>query len=543
MIGGINDQSASSRSIRPSMKQGGTDDTVAQGVTQFFYKLPEFFFPTRVRAHHQSIIQSPVPSHSSDQANHRVLSVAECKAKHEQEAVQVSLDLVKNKHGKEGLHSLEFEYRLLPCEHHTKEMGLEIIDVEETIYVEQSELVTADEPIYSKESQTKGTTQQQLASTNGNTTIIELDPCIALPPASHLSPSPLASDFLSTDATTSSCAPSEACADLDQQPYDDCPLCMHRLYHRDVLINDDNRKQYISDGPMYEEMARLCQEYAQDCMCEHANLEWATIQDGCEPIRAMVNSNHSVFLKSDSDMRDRPTVLIATGKGKVRAGIFSRQHLMCSGLESATALPIVRQAVKRRLNMIIVDPNAHGDAMGFATFVKTMEHFKYIFRGTDAVSTNDESFARTEGLCAAQDLYVLSHSASGGHLVRYLLDKTDHYLPNIRAIAFTDSTHNFQWAKNHGNIDLHNLLESPKCVYFRSSQSRQEMDSNSHWYLHSPGEPIRTDTYWQHRFGKIKTFWAGTNEHSLTNWFAHDKIWQHFDDHLRDDAEDKERNS
>jgi hypothetical protein len=49
------------------------------------------------------------------------------------------------------------------------------------------------------------------------------------------------------------------------------------------------------------------------------------------------------------------------------------------------------------------------------------------------------------------------------------------------------------------------------------------------WYLHSTGEPFQTDTFWQHRFGTIKTYWAGTNEHSLTNWYAHAKIWEHFD--------------
>lgn len=33
----------------------------------------------------------------------------------------------------------------------------------------------------------------------------------------------------------------------------------------------------------------------------------------------------------------------------------------------------------------------------------------------------------------------------------------------------------------------------------------------------------------QHRFGQIKTYWACTNEHSLTNWYAHSKIWERFD--------------
>ena len=30
----------------------------------------------------------------------------------------------------------------------------------------------------------------------------------------------------------------------------------------------------------------------------------------------------------------------------------------------------------------------------------------------------------------------------------------------------------------------------------------------------------------------VTAFWAGTNEHSLTNWHAHHKIWEHFDRYL-----------
>ena len=39
-----------------------------------------------------------------------------------------------------------------------------------------------------------------------------------------------------------------------------------------------------------------------------------------------------------------------------------------------------------------------------------------------------------------------------------------------------------------------------------------------------------TDSFWIHRFGKVKTMWAGTADHALTNWAAHSSIWDHFDD-------------
>ena len=330
-------------------------------------------------------------------------------------------------------------------------------------------------------------------------------------------------------------------ANMDWAPF--CHLCMRRLYHIDsnTLLTVDNRKQYIADGDMYEEVARLCQEYAHDLMCEEGGLEWVTIEEAppeetdadgkaCdspkkEPIRALVNSNHPLLVGPSSEMANRPTILIATGRGKVRAGIFSRQHLICSGLESATAVPIVREALQRRLNIVIVDPNVHGDHMGFVTFEKTMNYVSSLLHG----ESQDDSESPVP--LAAKDLYVLSHSASGGHFARYLLNKSETYLPHIRAIAFTDSTHNIQWAKTNGNPELYQMLESNKCVYFRCSKVRQEDDSQ--WYLHSAGEEVQTDSFWQHRFGKIKTYWAGTNEHSLTNWHAHHKIWEHFDEYLK----------
>ena len=40
-----------------------------------------------------------------------------------------------------------------------------------------------------------------------------------------------------------------------------------------------------------------------------------------------------------------------------------------------------------------------------------------------------------------------------------------------------------------------------------------------------------TDRFWQHRFGRIRTLWAGTADHALSNWAGHESIWDHFDEH------------
>jgi hypothetical protein len=214
--------------------------------------------------------------------------------------------------------------------------------------------------------------------------------------------------------------------------------------------------------------------------------------------------------------------LIATGKGKVRAGIFSRQHIMISGLECSTALPIVRQAKKRNMNVVMLDPNVHGERLGMITFEKSMAR---LFRRWESSNqNNDETCPSDQPPLARRDLFVLSHSQSGAQLARYLLEKSEHYVPHIRAVAFTDATHNIQWAKQRE--ELHQLLESDKCVYFRCAKESSE---NTLEPLDSVGKEVETDSFWQHRFGRINTRCAGTSEHSLTNWFVRSHIWDHFD--------------
>jgi hypothetical protein len=379
----------------------------------------------------------------------------------------------------------------------------------------------------------------------------------------HLPPVTSTPDLLASELTSSvrSNASVGSLSDsvLDNFPLDvpvpvadskHCHLCMRRLYHvaTNTVIDESNRQKYIPDGDFYDRVALCCQEYAHDVMCAEAGLEWVTIEDGSEqrePIRALVNTTHPLIHTSENahTWSGRPTMLIATGRGKVRAGIFSRQHLMCTSLESSTALPIVREAVTRRMNVVMIDPNAHGDRFGYDVFRKSMSRLFAYWEGTESPLTTatgpstslDAAYHCNE--CAGdvpldnQDLYILSHSASGGQLARFLLDKSEAYLPHIRAIAFTDSTHNIQWARKAAQDNVVDLLQGPECVYFKCANENRD---GNNWYLHATGEEIPTDSFWKHRFGDIKTYWAGTNEHSLTNWYAHKKIWEHFDRFLRD---------
>ena len=318
--------------------------------------------------------------------------------------------------------------------------------------------------------------------------------------------------------------------------YKPCFQCAMRLFYceTNTLITEDNRKLYIADGQMYDEVARLAQEFAQEEMRREGNLEWVTVCHDpahSQPVRALVHKDHhlvSDLNEKESTADDRPTLLIATGKGKVMAGIFSRQHLLTTGLEASTALPMVIEANQRNMSVVIFDPNARGDRQGMDTFEKS---FEAVLGYLDYTNVSQSQPAVEQ--CHAPSkraLYIVAHSASGSQLVRYMLARVHGYLPYLRAIAFTDSTHNIQWTRK--NAALQSLLGSRRCVYFRSASKRHD----DLWETRKAGDAVETDSFWEHRFGQIRTLWAGTEEHSLMNWFAHVHIWDHFDEHLQSDV-------
>ena len=233
-----------------------------------------------------------------------------------------------------------------------------------------------------------------------------------------------------------------------------------RLYHKstDQVITDENRKRFIADGLMYDAVSNLCQSVAQEIMAEKCQLTWITVCDGKsvdgkprEPIRALVGRQSGLNHSHD-------TFLCATGKGKVRAGIWSRHHLLTTGLEPATALPLLHDARDRGMNCVLVDPNCRGDEFGMETFSTTINTF------FDSKCSRDKIVpSYVDG-----DVFVLAHSAAGGQLVRYLLGQEDSSLTSrIRSVVFTDSTHSIQWLKKHP--DLSSFMQSSEVLYIKSA--------------------------------------------------------------------------
>ena len=311
----------------------------------------------------------------------------------------------------------------------------------------------------------------------------------------------------------------ESSTEEEQQLDCCCPDCVTRLFHHqtNTLIGHLNRRSFISDGEMYDEVSRFCMEYAQEIMIREGDLQWVQIEDD---IQALVSRTHPAATTGSDDADDdmtsnkKPTLLIVTGKGKVRAGIFSRQHIQTTGLEPSTALFVIREAKKRNMNIIMLDPNCRGEREAYAVVQKSMQK---LFGHIIIDQQQQENGGQQQ-----YPLFIQLHSAAGSHVVRYLIDYWDSFLPHIRAMAFTDSTHNIQWTKK--TMRLFEFLESPAVVYFRSTKGDTP---------HPAGLEINSrDESWKRRFGTIRTCWAGTTEHSLSDWHARDFIWQHFDRHM-----------
>mmetsp|Transcript_7512 Transcript_7512/g.13535 ORF Transcript_7512/g.13535 Transcript_7512/m.13535 type:complete len:702 (-) Transcript_7512:1655-3760(-) len=343
--------------------------------------------------------------------------------------------------------------------------------------------------------------------------------------------------------------------DNDNQGEKEDEGCTLRLFHirSNTLVTEKNHETFIAYGKMYNKVAESCMECAQSIMMDQGDLHWVTVCHA-RGIRALVSRNrppnHRTHLLGAGDgagairKPKRKVLLVVTGKGVVRAGIFSRRHLMTTGAEAATAIPLIQEAVQRGMEIVLLDPNANGDRMAMDVVEASLEQLFF--------QENHED----------EEIYILAHSMAGAQLVRFLLDKSSSnvsssqtsnpkaraepsdnaneeevtnkkkedakslFLKQIKAVAFTDSNHNINWTKN--NPDLTNLLVGPSCLYVKSHKPHDDTKI--------VGDAHDECSFWRHRFGNIRTLWAGTHEHALTNYTARFHIWDHFDSFLQDES-------
>lgn len=344
--------------------------------------------------------------------------------------------------------------------------------------------------------------------------------------------------------------------------------CALRLHHTssNTMITAENHSKFLADGKFYDELARVCMEYAQKVMMEEADLEWVTVSD--EPTKSYGAIVSKDFLERRQTAKDNKakhkTLLVVTGKGEVTAGVFSRRHSLVTSMDAGTALPFIREARQRDMDIVMLDPNALGYRNGMDVVERSLEHF---FLDQSSLDENEE-------------VYILAHSMAGAQIVRFFINSaschsrpptpasevssvsnatsndsngnsnsgtsaTDnnnvgdqklqrlHLLQRIRAFAFTDSNHNINWVKNHPVLSQ--ALTGPPSLYIKSHKVHEKAKEL--------GETHHDCQFWRHRFGDIKTLWAGTHEHALTNYTARAHIWEHFDMFLREGPSEEGQSS
>ena len=142
---------------------------------------------------------------------------------------------------------------------------------------------------------------------------------------------------------------------------------------------------------MYEVVANLCEEFVHDLMMKQFDLVWCKVFDYAtevddrlavksknkgknkvkefRPIRALVSRNRrkrmSEELGDNEDVQEsRPVLVVATGRGKVGAGIFSRRFLMTHGVEIGSCMEYVREAAHRNMDIVLFDPNVNSEREG-----------------------------------------------------------------------------------------------------------------------------------------------------------------------------------
>ncbi|KAL3939266.1 MAG: hypothetical protein SGARI_001434, partial [Bacillariaceae sp.] len=194
------------------------------------------------------------------------------------------------------------------------------------------------------------------------------------------------------------------------------------------MISPDNQAQFVPKGPTFQSVSSVCQTIVQCRLIKRYNLKRIQLctEDDDEPvIEALVTPNYF----TDSHC---PTLIIIPGKGDSRAGILSTRQMVLSGMEAGSTEFFLEQARGIGMAVVLLDPNARGPQSGMTCLELSL---------TKLFEKDDNQQRRP--------LYILAHSAAGGYLVRYLLlgQCRSIMIENLRAICFTDSTHNIQWAK------------------------------------------------------------------------------------------------
>lgn len=285
----------------------------------------------------------------------------------------------------------------------------------------------------------------------------------------------------------------------------------HRLAVSGMLVTDENFGLYVESGSPYNHVARCCMDQAQAMMQEACNLE-------------RVETSRGAVLKSKE--RHETWLVVVPGKGRVDAGIFSRNLLMKEGLEAGSAMKITSEAVRNGWGLVLLNPNYSCPFDSSYAMLNLRTQWEEVVKPlTAAAAVADPSGPSLK-------IHFLAHSAGGAQLACMLGDYDS--FDWLGKIAFTDSTHSLRQVSTFKSRGLMHYLQSDNARYYRSNDSLFPVSEYPYMTpftlednARSSQESARVRTeqkYWSDRFGNIPTYFCGTAEHARTTWKAEDDI-------------------
>jgi len=188
----------------------------------------------------------------------------------------------------------------------------------------------------------------------------------------------------------------------------------------------------------YAEVAAAAMDYAHSLMIEEVGVQWYSYSGGTaqelgsnEP--EITRSRGSKFLAT-KDWQSNPNLLVLiTGTGSVRAGVWGRQLCVVDSLEHGTGLEMMMWAVGTKgWAAVAMDPN---DPAGVVDDADQDPDTRGLLH---CVAVSKLLSARAQ----ATSMFFVAHSFGGACFIDSLaLAFGDRDLPRLRAVAFTDSVH------------------------------------------------------------------------------------------------------
>ena len=374
------------------------------------------------------------------------------------------------------------------------------------------------------------------------------------------------------------------------QQYVQSKLCEDFNMHLIPLFGDDVHA-LVSDSLIRDPIS---DEEDEDDNDDTANFETTSIEEGYDEDEDEDENEHdgSIYYSKmkqrhfsyrwDQSQRQRHyqqrknTLIVIGGKGISRCGLVSVRQLLGAGIERGSCSYHIQTALRRKWHVIVLDPNAEGKWTprgGFDVITKSLDRLLFMDSRPESISSrimgmdddddsdsddsddDDENFAKNGGSVGGggtnagtttakkkPNLYFFCHSAAGGHIVRYLLDQTINFQRRIAKLCFSDSTHRLSWADPKDHMYLHNvLLQDPQyALYIRNNSLGRDYPL---YKTPMPGDDCgdTVDHWWIHRYGNLRTVWAGTADHSLMVFEARKVVWDFFDDKPTDHSSSNEK--